>query len=105
MRSKYKTKNDIPAKQDVHTLRNSGIADTDTELGETRYGGSTNDRVLEHDTVVDVSDELGRLFRFRSFQSKQMKDAYGKLGELAILDELAQMGKGYGAISFSTSIW
>jgi hypothetical protein len=65
----------------------------DTELGETRYCRSSNDGVLEDDSVVDVPNVLRRLKSFGSFDSEKVENADRELRKLAVFDELAELGE------------
>jgi hypothetical protein len=88
-----------PSQQHIHTLHHRLVVHTYTELGETAHGRGTDDGVLEHDSVVDVPDELGRVSRLGPLETKKVENADRELGELAVLDELAQVGKGFSLVS------
>lgn len=79
--------------QDIHAALDLGIFLADTKFGESSDGGGSDDGIFKDDSVVDVADILGRLRRLGSFETKEVKNAHSKLGEFAILDELAKVGK------------
>lgn len=70
-----------------------GVLLAHTKLGQGSNGGGSNNCVLENHTIVDVADVLSRLSSFGTLQPDKMEDAYGQLGELAVLDELAEVGE------------
>lgn len=82
-----------PRKEDLNALLDAQIGDVDAELGERRNGSGANDGVLEDDAVVDVADVLARLRRLGTFDTEEVEDADGELGEFAVLDELAKLGE------------
>lgn len=87
-----------PSEEDLNAPLDGVVGDVDTELGQARDGGGANDRVLENDPVVNVSDVLVRLRRLRTFDTEQVQDADRKLGKLAVLDELAELSESCGGV-------
>lgn len=81
-------------KEDLDASLHVRVLLANAELGEGRYGGSSNNGILQDDAVIDVSDVLCRLRGLGALQSKEMENAHGKLGELAVLNELTQVGQG-----------
>ena len=67
---------------------------SNTELSQSGDSSGAHNRILEHNTVVDVADVLCGLRSPGSFHTQQVEHANGELGKLAVLDELAQMSKG-----------
>ena len=62
----------------------------DAKLGQGRDGGRAHDGVLQDDAVVDVADAARRVDGVGPVLAEHVQDAHGELGELAVLDELAQ---------------
>lgn len=79
--------------QDVNTAFHLWILLTDTKFGQCCYCSCSHNGVLQHNSVVDIPDVLGRLCRFWSFHAQHMQYPYGKLGEFTVLDEFAKVGK------------
>lgn len=82
-----------PREQHVDAALDLGVLLSDAKLGEGRDGGGAHNGVLENDTVVDVANVLCRLGRLGTFETEQVQDADGQLGELAVLDEFAEVGQ------------
>jgi hypothetical protein len=72
----------------IHVIEASGEEDsnaafdlrvllTNAKLRQRRDCCSSNDGILKDDTIVDVSDVLGRLRGLRPFQAQEVKNSYG----------------------------
>ena len=66
---------------------------SNTELSQSGDSSGAHNRILEHNTVVDVADVLCGLRSPGSFNTKQVEHTNGELCELAVLNELTQMSK------------
>jgi hypothetical protein len=75
--------------QNLHTPLDLWVLLSNAELGKRRDGCGAHNGVLQHHSVVDVTNILGRLGCLRSLETKEVEDSDGKLGELAVLNELA----------------
>lgn len=72
-----------------------GVLLSHAELGQGRDSGSPNNGVLQDHSVIDVADVLGGMRGLRAFHTEKVQDSDGQLRELAVLDELTEMGKSY----------
>lgn len=55
-KEKKRNERSVPREQDFDTRLDPDISDVDTELGQARNGSRTNDRILENDPIIDVSN-------------------------------------------------
>lgn len=58
----------------VNTALDFRILLTNAKLRQRRHGSSTHDRILQDNTVVDVTDVLGRLSGPRTFNTEQVEN-------------------------------
>ena len=84
---------DEPVNENIDAAPELVIAGVDSELGQGGNSCSANSGVLEDDAVVDETNELGRLWGFRTLHAEEMENADREFGELAILDKFAQVGQ------------
>lgn len=81
--------------QNGNTTFHLRILLTNTKLSQCGDSGGANNGVFENNSVIDISNVFGRLRSLGAFQTEEMENSDGKLGELAVLDKLAEMCKRY----------
>lgn len=84
----------LPSQQNVDALHHLCILDADTEFGETADGCSTDNRILQDDSVVDIPYEFRGIAGLRSLEAEQVKDSNRQFGKLAVLNKFTQVGEG-----------
>ena len=72
---------------------------TNTKLGQRGDGRRSDKCILQHNTVVDVSDVFRGLNSLWTLGTEKVKDTNSKLGELAVLDEFAKVCKSFMYVS------
>ena len=77
----------------MHTALDLRILLANTKLGQSGHSSGAHNRVLEHNTVVDVADVLRGLRGSGTFHTKQVEHTNGELSKLAVLNELTKMGE------------
>lgn len=82
---------ETPLQQHLNTRLDLRVFLSHAKLGESSDRGCSNNRVFQHNAVVDVSNVLGRLCGLGSLKTKQVQYPHGQLCELAVFDELAQV--------------
>ena len=76
------------SQQYVHAALNLRILLSNTELGQCGDGGCAHNRILEHNTIVDVANVLCGLRSPGTLHTQQVEHTNGELRELAVLNEL-----------------
>ncbi|KAI6763517.1 hypothetical protein HG531_012905 [Fusarium graminearum] len=79
--------------ENANTALDIGVLLADTELSKGGNGSSSDNSVLENDSVVNVSNVLGRLSSLGTLKTNKMEDSDSQLSELAILDKFAKVSK------------
>lgn len=77
----------------VNAALDIGVLLTNTKFGQSSHSSSAHNCVLKDDTIVDVADVFCRLSSPGALHTQEVENADGKLGKLAVLDELAKVGK------------
>ena len=76
-------------------MRNEVIPFSKGILGQRRDGTGANSRALENDAVVNEANVLVRVLSLGALLAEQIQHFGQKRGELAVLNELAQMAQSY----------
>lgn len=79
--------------EDADTALNLRVLLANTKLGEGSDSSSSHDGVFKNHSVVNISDILGRLSGLGTLKTDKVKNSDSQLSELAILNELAEVGK------------
>src|SRR5687767_7124813 len=82
-----------PREKDLDTALHIRVLLADTEFGKRCDRGGTNDSILQNDAVVNIANILGWLGCLGTLETDQVQDTNSQLGKLAVLNELAQVGK------------
>jgi hypothetical protein len=79
--------------QNGNTALDLRILLTNTKFSQCSDSGGANNSVFEDNSVIDISNVFGGLRSLGAFHSEEVENSDRKLGELAVLNELAEMCK------------
>ena len=82
-----------PREEDWDTGFDFRIFLANTKLGKSRHSRSSDNGILQDNSVVDITNIFGRMRSLWSLNTKEMQYSNRKLGELAIFDKLAEVCK------------